>query len=82
MGKKPRWAGHIARMQNSRNAYKILIGKPMGERPLGRSRSKWKGNIKMDFVKVGIERLYWTQLAEVRDQRETFMNMTLNLWVP
>jgi hypothetical protein len=44
-----RWAGHIARMGEKRNAYRILVGKPEGKRPLGRPRCRWVDNIKMDL---------------------------------
>jgi hypothetical protein len=53
---KPRMlrrAGHIARMGEKRTAYRILVGKPEGKRPLGRPRSRWVHNIKMDFGEVG-----------------------------
>jgi hypothetical protein len=42
-----RWAGHVARMGELRNAYRILIGKPEGKRPLGRQRCTWVDIIKM-----------------------------------
>ena len=44
-----RWAGHVARMEQSRNAYRVLLGRPEGKRPLGRPRCIWKDNIKMDW---------------------------------
>ena len=40
-----RWAGHVARMEESKSAFKILTGKPTGKRPLGRPRRRWEGNI-------------------------------------
>ena len=43
-----RWAGHVARMEESRNAFQILTGKPSGKRPLGRPRRSWEDNIRMD----------------------------------
>jgi hypothetical protein len=43
-----RWAGHVARMGDKRNAYRILVGKPEGKRPLGRPRRRWVDNIKID----------------------------------
>ena len=42
-----RWTDHVARMEESRSAFKILIGKPTGKRPLGRSRRRWEDNISM-----------------------------------
>ena len=48
-----RWAGHVAHMEQSRNAYRVLVGKPEGRRPLGRPRYRWEDNIKMDLMEVG-----------------------------
>ncbi|KAJ4440590.1 hypothetical protein ANN_08736 [Periplaneta americana] len=48
-----RWAGHVARMGESRNAYRVLVGRPEGKRPLGRPRRRWEDNIKMDLREVG-----------------------------
>jgi hypothetical protein len=48
-----RWAGHVARMGEGRGAYRVLVGKPEGRRPLGRSRRRWEDNIKMDLQEVG-----------------------------
>ena len=48
-----RWAGHVARMKLSRNAFRVLVGKPEGKRPLGRPRRRWEDNIKMDLREVG-----------------------------
>ena len=42
-----RWAGHIARMEQSKNAYRVLVGKSEGKRPLGRPRHRWEDNIRM-----------------------------------
>ena len=43
-----RWAGYVARMEQSRNAYRVLVGEPEGKRSLGRPRRRWEDNIKMD----------------------------------
>ena len=48
-----RWAGHIARMEQSRNAYRVLVGKPEGKRLLGRPRRRWEDNIKIYLREVG-----------------------------
>jgi hypothetical protein len=48
-----KWAGHVARMRETRNAYGILVGKPEGKRPPGRTRRRWVVNVKMDFRKIG-----------------------------
>jgi hypothetical protein len=47
-----RWAGHVALMGAKRGAYRILVGKPEGKRPLGRPRRRWVDNIKMDLREI------------------------------
>ena len=47
--RRMRWVGHVARMDERRGLYRVLVEKPEGKRPLGRSRPRWEGNIKMDF---------------------------------
>jgi hypothetical protein len=44
--RRMRWAGHVARMGDMRNAYTILIGKPEGKRPVGKPRRRWECNIR------------------------------------
>jgi hypothetical protein len=51
--RRMRWAGHVARMGERRGAYRPLVGKPEGGRPLGRPRRRWEDNIKMDLRAVG-----------------------------
>jgi hypothetical protein len=51
--RRMRWAGHVARMAEERNAYKVLMGKPEGERPLGRPRRRWEDGIRMDLREIG-----------------------------
>jgi hypothetical protein len=51
--RRQRWAGHVARMGERRGAYRALVGKPKGRRPLGRPRRRWEDNIKMDLREVG-----------------------------
>jgi hypothetical protein len=51
--RRMRWAGHMARMGEVRGAYNILVGRPEGRRPLGRPRSGWEDNIKMDLREIG-----------------------------
>ena len=62
-----RWAGHVARMGQSRNAHRVLVEKPEGKRPLGRPRRRWEDNIKMDLREVGCDPRDWIALAEDRD---------------
>jgi hypothetical protein len=47
--RRMRWAGHVARMEEDRNVYKVLMGKPEGKRPLGRPRRRWEDVIRMDL---------------------------------
>jgi hypothetical protein len=49
-----RWAGHIARMGEKRNAYRILVGRPEGKKPLGRPRRRWVDSIELGFRETGI----------------------------
>jgi hypothetical protein len=51
--RRMRWAGHVARMGEKRNAYRLLLGKREGTRPLGRPRRRWADNIKMDLLEIG-----------------------------
>jgi hypothetical protein len=51
--RRMRWAGHVARMGENRNVYRLLVQKPEGRRPLGRPRRRWLDNIRMDLVKMG-----------------------------
>jgi hypothetical protein len=53
MSRRMRWAGHVARIGENRNAYRLLVGKPEGRRPLERPRRKWLDNIRMDLAEVG-----------------------------
>jgi hypothetical protein len=51
--RRVRWAGHVARMREKRNACRILVGKLEGKRPLGRPRRRWMDNIKIDLKERG-----------------------------
>jgi hypothetical protein len=48
-----RWAGLVAHMGEGRNVYRVLVRKPEGKRPLGRSRHRWEDGIKMDLREIG-----------------------------
>jgi hypothetical protein len=50
--RRMRWAGHIARMGEKRHAYRLLVGKPEGKRPIGRPRRRWVDNIRMNLGEV------------------------------
>ncbi|KAJ4436836.1 hypothetical protein ANN_16968 [Periplaneta americana] len=77
-----RWAGHVARMGESRNAYRVLVGRPAGKRPLGRPRRRWEDNIKMDLREVGCDDREWINLGQDREQRRTYVRAAMNLQVP
>jgi hypothetical protein len=61
--RRMRWAGHEARMGDTRNAYRILVGKPEGKRPLERPRHRWVDNIKMDLREIGWDGVDWIELV-------------------
>ena len=54
-----RWAGHVARMGEGRGVYMVLVGRPEGERPLGRPRCRWEDNIKIDIQEVRCGCMDW-----------------------
>ena len=62
-----RWAGHIARIEDGRSAFKILTGKPTGKTPLGKPRCRWECNITMGLEDIGINTGNWVDLAQHRD---------------
>jgi hypothetical protein len=65
-----------------RNAYRILVGKLEGKRPLGRPRRRWEDNIRVDLRDIGWGGMDWIDLAEHRDQWRALMNTGMNLRVP
>jgi hypothetical protein len=74
-----RWAGHVACVGYRRGMYRVLVGKPEGERLLGRPRLKWEDNIKMDLQEVG--GVDWIELAQDRDRQWALVNTVINFWV-
>ena len=65
-----------------RGAYRVLVGKPEGKRPLGRPRRRWVDNIRMDLREVGCGYRDWIGLAQDRDRWRTLVNAGMNLRVP
>jgi hypothetical protein len=61
-----RWAGHVERMEERRGVYRVLVGRPVGKRPLRRPRRSWEDNIKLDLREIGIYWTNWIQLAQDR----------------
>jgi hypothetical protein len=79
--RRMRWAGHVARMGEGRNVYRVLVGKPEGKRPLERPRRKWEDGIKMDLRKIGWGRMEWNHLAQDRHRWRALVNAVMNLRV-
>jgi hypothetical protein len=80
--RRRRLAGHVARMEVKRNAYKILVGKSEGRRPLGRSRRRWVDNIKMDLREIKWDGVDWIALAQDTDQWRALVNTVMDFRVP
>jgi len=77
-----RWAGHLASLGEERGVYMVLVGKPEGKSPLGRTRRRWVDNIKTDLQEVGCGFMAWIGLAQDRDRWRTFVSAVMNLRVP
>ena len=77
-----RWTKYVELLELSRNAYRVLVGRPEGKRPLGRPRRKWEGKIKMDLREVGCDPEEWIDVAEYRDQWRAYVRAVMNHWVP
>jgi hypothetical protein len=71
-----------SKIGEKRHAYRLLVGKPEGRRPLGSTRRKWLDNIRMDLVEVGWGDLDWIGLPQDRDRWRALVNSVLNLRVP
>ena len=80
MSRRLRWAGHVARMEEGRSAFKILTGTLTRKRPLGRPRRRWE--VRMDLKEIGINKRNCVDSAPDRDYWKALVNSALNLWVP
>jgi hypothetical protein len=69
-------------MGEKMNAYRILVGKPEGKRPLGRPRRRWVDTMKIDLREIRCDGMDWIDMAQDRDQWRALVNMVLNLRVP
>jgi hypothetical protein len=65
--RRMRWAEHVARMGEKRNAYRLLLGKPEGRRPIGRPRRRWLDNVRMDLVEVGWGDVVWLRIGTAEE---------------
>jgi hypothetical protein len=74
--------GECSTNGGKRNAYRILVGKPEGKRPLGRPRRRWEDNIRMDVREIGWGGMDWIDLAQDRDQWRALVNTIMNLRLP
>ena len=73
---------YVARMVKRRGGFRVLVGKPEGKRQLGRPRSRWEDNIKMDLQEVGFWSMDWIEMAQDRDRWRPLVNAVMNLLVP
>ena len=72
----------MARMGDGRGAYRVLVGKPEGKRPLGRPRRRWVDDIKVDIQEVGCGGMDWIELTQDRDRWRALVSAVMNLRVP
>jgi hypothetical protein len=76
------WAGHVARMGKGRGAYRILVGRPEGRRPLGRPRRRWEDDFKIDLQEVGWGDMVWIDMAQDKDRWRAVMNAVMIIRIP
>jgi hypothetical protein len=82
--RRVRWTGHVACTRETRNAYRIFVGKPERKRPLRRPRRRWEDNIKMNLREIGWDGMVWTGLIWLRigTNGGALVNTVMNLRVP
>jgi hypothetical protein len=81
ISRRIRWAGHVPHMGDRRGAYRILVGRPEGKRPLGRPRLRWEDNVKMDLQEVGLGGIDWIDLAYDRGRWRAVVSAVMNLQI-
>jgi len=69
-------------MGERRSTYRVLVGKLVEKKPLGRPRRRWEDNIKMDLQEVGCESLDWIELTQDRERWRALVNAVMNLRLP
>jgi hypothetical protein len=80
--RRMRWAEHVARMGEDRGVHRLLVGKPEGKSPLGRTRRRWEDNIKMDLQEVGWGSRGWMELAQDRYRWRALVGTVRDFRVP
>ena len=80
--RRMRWTGNVARMGEDRRVYMVLLEKPEGRRPLGRSMRRWVDNIRIDLQEVECGYMDWIGLAQDRDRWRKLVSAVMNLRVP
>jgi hypothetical protein len=73
------WAGYVARIEETINEYRILVGNHKKKRPLGRPRRRWEDNVEIDLRGGGCCDVDWIHLAQDKDQWRALVNMVTNL---
>jgi hypothetical protein len=76
--RRMRWAWHEAPIREGRGVYRVLVEKPEGKRPLGRSRHRWEDSIKMNLQEVGCESMEWIEQAQNRDRWRVLVNAVMS----
>jgi hypothetical protein len=77
-----KWAGHAARMEEGKDVYRVLVGRPEGKITLGKHRHRCEDNIKMELREIGIDGVNWIRLTQDRVRLGAFESTVMNLRVP